>query len=150
MGNHQIKPGLGLACVGDGRCADFKIAFGRRQLLSHRDFLRFHKGQTVLAGQHIKIRLAQAHNHVLLRAAQSRLCQIHLLFALLVSRPVGGTVQGLISAHARCLRSEGALRFGIAQLKISARDARVEVGGGIHARLGLLCFGKISVVLRFG
>jgi hypothetical protein len=89
LGDHQVVAGLGFAGVGDGGRAHFKIAFGRGQLLIDSDFLRLDKGQAVLAGQHVKVGLAQAHHQVLFGDGQNSIG----LLALALALHIGGHVR---------------------------------------------------------
>ena len=91
----QVKAGLCLAGVGDGGGADFEVALGRRQLLAHGGFLGFDEGQAVHGRQDVKVSLADTHDQVLVGRSELCLGQIDLLHSLLVTRPVGRTVQRL-------------------------------------------------------
>ena len=95
LGRSKVKPGLGLARVGDGGSADFKVAFGRRQLFAYSRFLGLDKGQAVLCGQHVKVSLADTHDQILIGSGQLGLGEIDLFETLLVTRPVAWPVQRL-------------------------------------------------------
>ena len=66
LGRAQVKTGLRIAHARDGGGAHFKVAFGRGQLFLHRLLLGLHGGQAVLAGEHVKVGLRDAHQQVLL------------------------------------------------------------------------------------
>ena len=106
LGGDQVKPGLGFAGVGDGRGADFKIAFGKGQLLVDRFLLRPHKCQRVLRGQHVEVRLAGANDQVLRRRFELCPGQINLLESLFITGPVAGPVQRLAGAQRSVLSIE--------------------------------------------
>ncbi len=153
LGQHQVKPGLRLAAVGDGGGADLEIAFGKGQLLVGGGFLGPHKQQAVLRGQHVKVGLADAHQQVLLGHLQLRLGRVHALQALAVQRHVGGPVQRLRHAHAGAaagVLAVATLAIGEAHFLVHPRDAGGQVGAGQHVGLGLRGTEQVGVVLRLG
>ena len=93
LGNHQVKAGLRLACVGDGGGADFKIPLGGRQLLRNSCLLRQHKGQAVLRRQHIKITGAHFNNQILFSGQQLLFNHRDLPPALVKGDLVDGTIE---------------------------------------------------------
>ena len=150
LGHHEVVLGLRIARVGDGCGADFKVALGRCQLFGHRRLLRLDEGQVVLRRQHIEVGLADAHDQVLVGAGQLGLGQVHLLDALLVAGPVGGTVQRLRCAQRAVLRAIGAVerrgrvrRVTLAGTGIAGR----QIGGRQNRRHGLVGLGQRCVVL---
>ena len=94
--NDQVKPGLRLTRVSDGGRADFKISFGRGQLLRYSRFLGLYKRQGVLRRQRVEVGLAGAYQQVLLGGVKHRFGRINLLEALLISSPVRGPIERLI------------------------------------------------------
>ena len=99
LGGDQVKAGLGFARIGDGGGAHFKVALGSSELLRHGRFLGFDKVQAFLRSQHVKVRLAQAHDQFLFGQIQLGLGQGHLLHALLIAGLVGWTVERLAGAE---------------------------------------------------
>ncbi|MNQ06806.1 hypothetical protein D3C85_195720 [compost metagenome] len=154
LGNHEVVAGLGLARVGDGGSADLEVALGRGQLLGHGHLLRAHQGQAVLAGEHVEVGLAHAHDEVLLGDGEHRLRHFGLALALLVGGPVGGAVQRLRGVDAHVLRGEvargAAAAAGAGQgvdVQVAAVHARGEPDGRQDAGLGLRGARQVGLVL---
>ena len=149
----QVVAGLRFARVGDGRGADFEVALGRCELLGDGHLLRPHQRQAVLAGQHVEIRLAHAHDQVLIGGGEHGLRDIGLPQALFVGGPVGRPVDRLRCVDANVLRvvvaSHRALRAG--------QHVDAEIGAACPCRqphrrqdagLGLCRARQAGVVLR--
>ena len=130
LGNHQVKACLRFAGVGDGGSAHFKIALGRRQLLSHGCFLGAHKGQAVTGGKHVEVGGAHAHHQVLPRGAQAGFGNGHTALGLRYHYLVKAVVQGLRQLHAQ---SAIGLRFVTG--RVGARCASQASAVGLGAAL---------------
>ena len=86
--DREIVLGLRLVGVGDGRGADFKIAFGLRQLFADGFFLRAGQRDVVLRKQHIEIGLRGAHDQGLARVGEHGFGLLHLQSGLVDDDPV--------------------------------------------------------------
>ena len=151
LGGAQVEAGLRFARVGDGGGADLKVAFGGGQLLTHGGFLGFDEGQGVHRGQHVKVGLADPHDEVLVGGRQLGLCEVNLLFALLVGGPVGRAVQGLRGAQRGALRVVVALvGGGQGVVQVGGRGAHGQPHRGQNGRFGLVCPRQRGGVLRLG
>ena len=150
LGHDQVVAGLGLTRIGDSGGANFKVALGCCQLFGYGGFLRLHKGQRVLRGQHIKVALADAHQQVLRDAIELRLRYVHAPQPLLQRDAVGRTVQRLGGVDAHGLRGQAAVYGGRADAGVGARQPRRQSRAGQQARACLIGAAGGGIQLGFG
>ena len=150
LGSNQIETGLGLALVGDGAGADLEVSLGGRQLLGGGGFLGADKGQGVLAGQHIKIGLADADHQILLSREQLGLRQLDDLAPLFQAGVIGRAIKRVAAADGGALRGGGAAHDRIVVVHQTACRRGAEVHRGIAHGFGLRCPRQIGLVREFG